>query len=83
MYSYNRFTAGHLSLYSSSDFAIRHIQGQPSAYNCSRRLTLSFEGTARGEISSVTLCNGRGVAGRVAEGATQPEDVTGPGRAAS
>ena len=31
----------------------------------------------------MTLCNGRGVAGRVAEGAIQPEDVAGPGRTAS
>ena len=31
----------------------------------------------------MTLCNGRGVAGRVAEGAIQPEDVAGPCRAAS
>ena len=31
----------------------------------------------------MTLCNGRGVAGRVAEGAIQPEDDAGPGRAAS
>ena len=27
----------------------------------------------------MALCNGRGVAGRVAEGATQPEDAEGPG----
>ena len=31
----------------------------------------------------MSLCNGRGVAGRVAEGAIQPENVAGPGQAAS
>ena len=31
----------------------------------------------------MTLCNGRGVAGRVAERAIQPEDVARPGSAAT
>ena len=58
-------------LYSSSSLAKRQVPWQTSAYNCSHCLPLSFVDTVRGEQRSVTLCNGRGVAARVAEGAIQ------------
>ena len=39
--------------------------------HCSHCLTLSFVGIAGGEQRSMILCNGRGMAARVAEGALQ------------
>ena len=39
--------------------------------HCSHCLPLSFVGKAGGEQRSMTLCNGRGVAAGVAEGALQ------------
>ena len=59
------------TLYSLSSFAKRQVPWQPSAYNCSHCLPLSFVGTVGGEQRSMTLCNGQGVAARVAEGALQ------------
>ena len=78
------------SHYSSSIIAIQLVrfrqEARPRAAECLELqplLALELRGHSTRGAHSVTLCNGRGVAGRVAEGAIQPEDVAGPGRAAS
>ena len=42
-------------------------------YKGSLRLPLVLEGTVLEVLSSVPLCNGGGVTGRVVDGATQPD----------